>query len=87
MACKQIHSANNMIIPLIPNVGPCDGCRMQVKQFFLRCAPIACETPTVVVLLPSPNGVGVILVTRTNICRLEYIDKEVICIVHQFTRG
>lgn len=23
-------------IPLIPNVGPCEGCLIQVKQFFLR---------------------------------------------------
>ena len=46
---------------MIPNVGPWEGWRIQAKQFFLRCAPMACATPTVVVLFPSPNGVGVIL--------------------------
>src|SRR5512139_3733906 len=47
----------------MPNVGPCEGCRMQVKTFCPRCAPRACDRPTMVVDLPSPNGVGVIAVT------------------------
>src|SRR5690242_1321192 len=36
---------------------------MQVKTFFPRCAPSAWLSPTVVVVLPSPRGVGVIAVT------------------------
>ena len=48
-------------LPLMPNVGPWEGCRIQAKQLFFRWAPIACATPIVVVLFPSPNGVGVIL--------------------------
>ena len=51
-------------VPLMPNVGPCEGCRMHAKQFFLRCTPMAWATPIVVVLLPSPNGVGVILTNK-----------------------
>ena len=47
--------------PLIPNVGPWEGCRIHAKQFFCRCADIAWDTPMVVVLFPSPNGVGVML--------------------------
>ena len=39
------------------------GWRMQVKTLFPRCAPSACLSPTVVVVLPSPSGVGVIAVT------------------------
>src|SRR5271157_74310 len=33
--------------------------------FFPRCTPSACERPTVVVVLPSPSGVGVMAVTST----------------------
>ena len=36
---------------------------MQVKTFWPRCAPSACDRPTIVVDLPSPSGVGVIAVT------------------------
>src|SRR6185437_5316967 len=36
---------------------------MQVKTFLPRCAPMAWLRPTVVVVFPSPSGVGVIAVT------------------------
>ena len=36
---------------------------MQVKTFWPRCAPSACDRPTMVVDLPSPSGVGVMAVT------------------------
>lgn len=49
------------IIPLIPNVGPWDGCRTHAKEFLFLCALRAWTRPIVVVLLPSPSGVGVIL--------------------------
>ena len=45
--------------PLIPKVGPCEGCLTQAKTFFLSCEPRAWLSPIVVVLLPSPRGVGV----------------------------
>ena len=48
--------------PLMPNVGPIDGWRMQSRTF-LSILPIACVSPTAVVVLPSPSGVGVIAVT------------------------
>ena len=52
----------NMInLPLIPNVGPCDGCLMQAMVFSLLCIQSACAKPIVVVLLPSPLDVGVTL--------------------------
>ena len=47
--------------PLIPNVGPCDGCLTQANTFLFRQEPSAWASPMVVVLLPSPRGVGVIL--------------------------
>ena len=34
---------------------------MQANVFFFKWADIACEIPIVVVLLPSPRGVGVML--------------------------
>lgn len=43
----------------MPNVGPIDGWRTLVNTFLFRCAPSACDSPTVVVDLPSPRGVGV----------------------------
>src|SRR5512146_1897481 len=49
--------------PLMPNVGPCEGWRMTVKTRLPRCAPSAWHRPTVVVVLPSPSGVGVMAVT------------------------
>jgi hypothetical protein len=51
--------------PLIPNVGPCDGCRMQTNVFLFKWAPRAWHRPTVVVLLPSPSGVGLMPVMTT----------------------
>lgn len=50
-----------IMVPLMPNVGPCDGCLTHANTFFLRAAPRAWTRPMVVVLLPSPRGVGVIL--------------------------
>ena len=47
--------------PLIPKVGPCEGCLTQAKMFFFCCEPRAWASPIVVVLLPSPRGVGVML--------------------------
>ena len=49
---------------MIPNVGPIDGCRTATVARF----PIwrnACPSPTVVVVLPSPSGVGVTALTTT----------------------
>mmetsp|Transcript_15903 Transcript_15903/g.30776 ORF Transcript_15903/g.30776 Transcript_15903/m.30776 type:complete len:221 (+) Transcript_15903:1321-1983(+) len=51
--------------PLTPKVGPALGTRMLVKTFLSRWAPSACESPMVVVLLPSPREVGLMPVTRT----------------------
>ena len=48
-------------LPLIPNVGPCDGCLTHANTFFLKADPKAWAKPIVVVLFPSPRGVGVIL--------------------------
>ena len=48
----------------MPNVGPIDGCRSEMTAFLPICF-IACPRPTVVVVLPSPSGVGVIAVTTT----------------------
>ena len=50
--------------PLIPNVGPMLGCRMQAIALCPR-APRPWTSPTVVVVLPSPSGVGVMAVTST----------------------
>src|SRR5260221_8900533 len=47
----------------MPNVGPWLGWRMQVNTFLPRYAPKLWLSPTVVVVLPSPRGVGVIAVT------------------------
>src|SRR5512133_1883521 len=47
----------------MPKVCPCEGWRMQVKTFFPKQAPNAWLSPTVVVVLPSPKGVGVMAVT------------------------
>ena len=43
--------------------GALAGWRMQVNTFLPRCAPRAWLRPTVVVVLPSPSGVGVMAVT------------------------
>ena len=50
--------------PLIPNVGPMLGCRMQAMDLCPR-APRPWTRPMVVVVLPSPSGVGVMAVTST----------------------
>ncbi len=49
--------------PFTPKVGPSEGWRMQANARLPRCAPIACASPIVTVVLPSPSGVGVIAVT------------------------
>jgi hypothetical protein len=48
----------------MPNVGPIDGWRSEITAFLPTCF-IAWPRPTVVVVLPSPSGVGVIAVTTT----------------------
>lgn len=48
-------------LPFIPKIGPCEGCLIQANVFFFKWADMACEIPIVVVLFPSPSGVGVIL--------------------------
>src|SRR5436190_10089929 len=54
--------------PLIPKTGPSDGWRMQTAAFRpIRLRPWA--SPTVVVDLPSPSGVGLIAVTTTYLPR------------------
>lgn len=47
--------------PLIPKVGPWEGCLTQAMEFLLLWAVKACTKPMVVVLFPSPRGVGVML--------------------------
>ncbi len=49
--------------PLMPKVGPIEGWRMQVNTFLPSSPPSAWLNPTVVVVLPSPRGVGVMAVT------------------------
>lgn len=51
--------------PLMPKVGPWDGCRTHVNTCLPQCAPRAWHSPTVVVDLPSPRGVGVMPATTT----------------------
>ena len=55
--------------PLIPNIGPSDGSRNVATTFFPN-LPNPCAMPTVVVVLPSPAGVGVIPVTTISLPRL-----------------
>src|SRR5260370_13196305 len=50
--------------PWVPNVGPIDGCRIAVVARLPMCLN-ACPRPKVVVVLPSPSGVGVTAVTTT----------------------
>lgn len=52
--------------PFIPKVGPCDGWRTQANVLRCTWAPRAWARPIVVVLFPSPRGVGVILTTAAN---------------------
>src|SRR5437773_4509767 len=50
--------------PLMPHVGPIDGCLIAAVARFPMCLN-PCPRPTVVVVLPSPSGVGVIALTTT----------------------
>src|SRR5262249_25435174 len=50
--------------PLMPNVGPIEGCLIATVACFPMCLN-PCPRPTVVVVLPSPSGVGVIALTTT----------------------
>src|SRR5690348_9438206 len=52
----------------MPNVGPIDGWRMATVARLPRW-PSASPRPTVVVVLPSPSGVGVIAETTTYLAR------------------
>ncbi len=52
--------------PFIPNTGPSEGSRRQITAF-LPMLLSASPRPTVVVVLPSPAGVGVIAVTRISL--------------------
>src|ERR1700733_4986137 len=60
----------------MPNVGPWLGWRMQVNTFFPKCAPRAWLSPTVVVVLPSPKGVGVIAVTTMYFPLGEFFSRS-----------
>ena len=51
--------------PLTPKLGPSDGSRM-AKLTFCPSFASAWESPTVVVVFPSPAGVGVMAVTSTS---------------------
>ena len=54
--------------PFMPKHGPSDGSRTQMAAFLpIRFSPS--PRPTVVVVLPSPAGVGVIAVTRISLPR------------------
>ena len=52
---------SRLFLPLIPKVGPWEGCLTQANTLLSVCVPKACTSPIVVVDLPSPRGVGVIL--------------------------
>ena len=52
--------------PLMPNTGPSDGSRSATTTF-LPCFASASARPTVVVVLPSPAGVGLMAVTRMSL--------------------
>src|SRR5437899_1416878 len=56
--------------PFMPKFGPSEASRMQMMAFLpMRFRPS--PRPTVVVVLPSPAGVGLMAVTRTGVvCRL-----------------
>ncbi len=51
--------------PLIPNTGPSEASRRQ-STGLRPMAPSPCVSDTAVVVLPSPNFVGVIAVTQTS---------------------
>ena len=50
----------------MPNTGPSEGSRRQMTAF-LPMRLSASPRPTVVVVLPSPAGVGLIAVTRISL--------------------
>src|SRR5712691_3657749 len=52
----------------VPNVGPIDACLIAIVAL-LPMWLIAWPRPTVVVVLPSPSGVGVMPVTTTYLAR------------------
>ena len=52
--------------PLMPNTGPSDGSRSATTTF-LPWRARASANPTVVVVLPSPAGVGLIAVTKMSL--------------------
>src|SRR5215831_8304723 len=60
----------------MPKVGPWLGWRMHVNTFLPRCAPSAWLKPTVVVVLPSPSGVGVIAVTTMYFPLGEFLSRS-----------
>ncbi len=49
---------------------------MQVNTFLPRWAPSAWDSPTVVVVLPSPSGVGVMAVTSTYLPLLTSLKRS-----------
>ena len=51
--------------PLIPKHGPRDGSRIATTDFFPNLLS-ACDKPIIVVVFPSPAGVGLMAVTRIN---------------------
>ena len=52
--------------PFMPNTGPSEGSRKQIK-LFLPILQSASPRPTVVVVLPSPAGVGEMAVTKMSL--------------------
>ena len=52
--------------PFIPKQGPREGSRRAIIAFLFNFAN-ACPSPTLVVVLPSPAGVGLMAVTNTNL--------------------
>ena len=52
--------------PLRPNTGPMEGCR-SARQTFLPMACNPCAKPMETVVLPSPDGVGVMADTRMSL--------------------
>ena len=50
--------ANSRRLPRRPDArwDPCEGCANGSDHFLARCAPSACESPTVVVVLPHRRG-------------------------------
>lgn len=60
----------------MPKVGPWEGCRTHANTLRFMWAPRACTRPMVVVLFPSPRGVGVMLqLDNINKCNFKAIAK------------